>query len=283
MRQETRDESLSGYLERLRTLPLLDRETEHEIAVRAASGDLAAREQLVRANLRFVVAVARQHRRPGLKLADLVAEGNVGLMLAANKFDPARGTRFVTYAGFWIRAAILDFVVRGAAVVGAGSGPMRTKVFFRLRRERARLAESGADPSAASALLAEKFATSEKRMERMLGHLDARAVSLDAPVRADASTTLLDALETDHPGPEERVGQEEVRALASERLRSALHGLDARERFVLEQRFLGEEEISLADIGRSLGVSRERARQLEVRAKSKLRAQLDDLKDALAA
>jgi len=277
MRSDADDSGLSKYIERVRRIPLLDRDTEHEIAVRAAAGDEKAREELVSSNLRFVVSVALQHRRPGTRLADLIAEGNVGLVIAARKFDPARGTRFVTYAGFWIRAAILDLVVRGSAMVGAGSGPMRTKVFFRLRRERARLSEQVVDAGERNAILAEKFGTSEKRMERMLGHLDARVVSLDAPVTADAGMTLLDTLEGDRPDPEAAVVDGELAHVAQGRLRAALERLDPRERFVVEQRFMVDEEASLADIGRTLGVSRERARQLEVRAKSKLREQLQDL------
>lgn len=277
MRSEAPESGLSSYLERVRRIPLLDREAEHEVALRAAAGDEDARELLVRSNLRFVVSVALQHRRPGARLADLIAEGNVGLVIAARKFDAARGTRFVTYAGFWIRAAILDLVVRDSAMVGAGSGPMRTKVFFRLRRERARLHEENVDAADRTALLAKKFSTSEKRMERMLGHLDARVVSLDAPVAADAGMTLLDTLEGERPDPEAAVVEGELAHVAHGRLRSAMQRLDPRERFVLEQRFMQDDEVSLADIGRTLGVSRERARQLEVRAKSKLREELEDL------
>lgn len=278
------DESgLSRYIERVRRIPLLSREEEHEVALRAAAGDERAREQLIRANLRFVVAVALQHRRPGLRLADLIAEGNVGLVTAARKFDPSRGTRFVTYAGFWIRAAILDLVVRGSAFIGAGSGPMRTKMFFRLRRERARVAEQIADPAERNAVLAERFAMTEKKMARLLGHLDARVVSLDAPVAGDATTTLLDTIESHGVDPEAAVLESVGRERSHGRLYEALERLDPRERFVVEQRFFADEEASLADVGRSLGVSRERARQLEARAKSKLREALADLAPAHAA
>lgn len=283
MAHETEDPGLSRYIERVRRIPLLDRDDEHEVAVRAAAGDETARELLVRSNLRFVVAMAVQHRRKGVRLADLIAEGNVGLLAAARKFDPSRGTRFVTYAGFWIRAYILDLVVRSSAVVGAGSGPMRSKVFFKLRRERARLAQDGVPEAERVKLLAEKLGTTEQKMEHMLRHLDLRSVSLDAPVAAESGTSLLETLEGELPDPESVVVDGERSRLTHARLHAALASLDPRERFIVEQRFMQDDEASLADLGRTLGVSRERARQLEVRARGKLRASLADLEVSLAA
>lgn len=271
------DTGLSRYIQRVRAIPLLDREAEHEIAVRAATGDHAALQKLIEANLRFVVAVALQYRRYGLRLADLVAEGNLGLMVAARKFDPERGTRFVTYAGYWIRALVLDLVVRATSQVGGGSGPLRSKLFFRLRRERARIGNFSSDASERNAILAKKFDTTEAKMEEMLRRLDARDVSLDATVFPESGTTLLDTLESDEPDPETEVATGEAMTHARSRLMSALGGLDARERFIVEQRFMQDEEASLAAIGRTLGVSRERARQLEARAKQKLRDKLQDL------
>ncbi|MBN8609919.1 MAG: sigma-70 family RNA polymerase sigma factor [Deltaproteobacteria bacterium] len=283
MGHDSADRGLSRYIERVRAIPLLDRDEEHETAVRAAAGDERARDHLVRSNLRFVVAMAVQHQRKGVRLADLVAEGNVGLVIASKKFDPTRGTRFVTYAGFWIRAYILDLIVRASAVVGAGSGPMRSKIFFRLRRERARLAQAGIDGAERTRILAEKLGTTEARIEHMISHLDLRAVSVDAPIGSETATTLLDTMEGEVPDPEHRLVDEEASSIAHRRLHDALAKLDPRERFIVEQRFMQDEEPSLADLGRTLGVSRERARQLEVRAHGKLREQLADLAEARAA
>ena len=277
MAQDSDDRGLSRYIERARRIPLLDRETEHETAVKAAAGDVAARELLVRSNLRVVISLAVQHPRKGVRHADLIAEGNIGLLVAAQKFDPSRGTRFVSYAGFWIRAYILDLVVRSAAVVGAGSGPMRSKVFFRLRRERARLAQASIDGAERVKILAQSLGTTEEKMEHMLQHLDLRSVSLDAPVGTEASTTLLDTMSNAEPDAESRLVDEEQSSITHRRLHAALAKLDPRERFIVEQRFMQDEEASLADLGRTLGVSRERARQLEVRARGKLREHLGDL------
>ena len=271
------DAGLTRYIDDVRQIPLLDREEEHVLAVAAAAGDELARDRLVRANLRFVVAVALKYRRYAIRLGDLVAEGNLGLMIAAKKFDPERGTRFVTYASYWIRALILDLVVRASSLVGGGTGPLRSKLYFRLRRERARIGNLALDASERNALLAARFDTTEERMEEMLRRLDAKDVSLDATVFPESGATLLDTLETGEPTVEAELAEEESMENARRRLHAALDELDARERYILEQRFMQDEEASLAAIGRTLGVSRERARQLEARAKQKLRDQLQDL------
>lgn len=271
------DTALQRYMERVRTIPTLSREEEHELALKVQAGDQEAADRLVEANLRFVVAMALQYRRYGIPIADLLAEGNLGLMMAVRKFDPERGTRFVTYAGYWIRAYVLDLVVRSTTMVGAGSGPLRSKLFFRLRRERAKIANLTSDPRERIAKLAERFEVSEQKMEEMLRRIDARDVSLDTPLHDDAGATMLDALPEPDADQEVVYLDEERRRLIEQHLGDALGGLDRRERFILERRFMGDEEVSLASLGRELGVSRERARQLEARAKKKLKKQLEQL------
>ena len=277
------DGNLSRYIERVRAIPPLSREDEHELAVKALAGDKDAEARLVNANLRFVVAVALQYRRYGLRLGDLVAEGNLGLMIAVKKFDPHRGTRFVTYAGYWIRALVLDMVVRSSSMVGAGSGPLRSKLFFKLRRERARVSNLSQDAGERNEILAEKFETTPEKMEEMLRRLDARDVSLDGTVYPDSGTTMLDNLESAEPDQETLLSEGERARDLKEKMSAALSGLDQRERYIVEQRYMGEKEISLAAIGRELGVSRERARQLEARAKQKLRQKLESLELDLVA
>lgn len=277
------DGSLSRYIERVRSIPALSREDEHELAVKALAGDKAAEEKLVEANLRFVVAVALQYRRYGLRLGDLVAEGNLGLMIAVKKFDPHRGTRFVTYAGYWIRALVLDLVVRSSSMVGAGSGPLRSKLFFKLRRERARVSNLSQDAGERNEMMAERFETTPAKMEEMLRRLDARDVSLDGVVYPDSGTTLLDTIESPASDQESELSEIERARELKDKMSAALSGLDQRERFIVEQRYMGEKEVSLAAIGRRLGVSRERARQLEARAKQKLRQKLEGMELDLVA
>ncbi len=265
------DRALERYIERIRKIPVLDRETEHGLAVRAQQGDEAAREALVRANLRYVVSVALQYRAYGVRLADLLAEGNLGLVVASHKFDPDRGTRFVTYAGYWIRAFVLDAVVKSTTMVGGGTGPLRSKLFFRLRRERARLGTLLGDDAERLQEMARRFGVSPERMREMLRRVDARDVSLDQKRFDDGEGTLLDLLPAEGPDPETAAMEAERRQVVSQALHEALHTLDERERFIVERRLLDDEPWSLAALGRQLGVSRERARQLEARAKKKMR------------
>lgn len=277
------DPEISRYISRVRRIPKLSREEEHEIGLLAREGDQASIDALVQANLRYVVAVALQYRRYGIRLSDLIAEGNVGLMMAVRKFDPDRGTRFVTYAGYWIRAYILDCVVRSASLVGAGSGALRSKVFFRLRRERARVANLELDPTERNRMLAERFEVSPEKMEKMLRRLDGKDVSLDQHVFDDSGLTMVDTLVSADTDQETVFMDSERREVLSSRLSEAIKTLDKRERFIVNERFLRGEEVSLAAIGRKLGVSRERARQLEARAKKKLRQRLSDLSELAVA
>lgn len=270
----SRDPAVTEYIERARAIPRLSREQEAELAQRARLGDTAAVTALIQANLRFPVAVALQYRRYDIPLAELIAEGNLGLTVAARKFDPDRGTRFVTYAGYWIRAHVLDLVVKSASMVGGGSGVLRSKLYFRLRRERARLAATEVSRDTIIERLAQDFSVTPARMASMLARLDARDVSLHRPVHDDAETTLQDRLLDDGEDLEAALAHDEQLGALQTATAEALSTLDERERFIVQRRIMDDETDSLAELGRQLGVSRERARQLEARAKTKLRAQL---------
>lgn len=274
------DPSLNRYIERVRAIPTLSREDEHALALEAQAGSQEAQDKLIEANLRYVVAVALQYRRYGIRLSELIAEGNLGLVTAVKKFDPHRGTRFVTYAGYWIRAFVLEAVVRSTSLVGGGAGPLRSKLFFRLRRERARVATLTKDPDERIEIMAERFDTTPAKMESMLRRIEAGDVSLDQPVFDESATSLVETLESTEDPPDEQYARMVASRQLAERLSGALEVLDKRERLIVEQRILGDEEVSLAALGRELGVSRERARQLEARAKAKLRNELRDLAPA---
>jgi len=271
------DAALTDYIRRVRAIPRLSREEEHELALDAVKGDIQAAHRLVEANLRFVIAVALQYRRYGIPVSELIAEGSLGLMLAVRKFDPDRGTRFVTYAGYWIRAYVLNLVVKSASMVGGGSGVLRSKLFFRLRRERARLASLEQDQGRVVEELAERFHVDAERMSRMLRQLDAKDVSLDVASHPDSAHTMLETLRDDSQNQEDELAASQQQTGLSGRLDVALDSLDRRERYIVEQRIMGEDDVSLAELGRRLGVSRERARQIEARAKRKLRKQLKEL------
>ena len=272
--------SLDRYIQQVRAIPKLSREDEHQLALRAREGDQDAADRLVEANLRYVVAIGLQYRRYGVAIGDLIAEGSVGLVTAVRKFDPHRGTRFVTYAGYWIRAFVLEAVVRSSTMIGAGSGPFRSKLFFRLRRERARLSNLIADPEELIAKLASDFDTTPQKMTELLRRLDQREISLDAPAYSDSDATLVEMLPGNAEPQDVVVARRRRQSGIELRLEGALSVLDDRERLIVEKRILSDDSASLASLGRELGVSRERARQLEARAKKKLAEELRDLAPA---
>jgi RNA polymerase sigma-32 factor len=262
---------------------MLDREAELRLIRRyQQQGDARAGEELVRANLGNVMRIARQYRHYGVPPAELVAEGNFGLVRALFKFDPARGVRFMTYAAYWIRAYVLDYVIHSFSLVGSGSVALRSRFFFRLRRERSRIANLLGQTEEAAAALAASLGVGGARLDAMLERLDARDVPLDAPPAGGGQTLSerLPALDD----PERQLGELELVGRLRHAVHSAVQGLDARERFIVESRLMAdrEEELSLAEIGRRLGVSRERARQIEQRAKRKLRARISTEPAALA-
>ena len=268
---------LSRYMDRAKGIPRLTREEEHELATLVRDhGDKVAADKLILANLRYVVAIALRYRRYGLPVSDLISEGNVGLMTALGKFDPDRGTRFVTYAAHWIRALILDHVIRSHSLVGVGSGPLRSKMFFRLRREKAKIMAQTLDLDDVNEQLGKKLGISPEKVALLGERLEARDLSLDLPAHEDGTQSIVDTLASSSPSQEERLSDAERAGRLGACVREAVKDLDARERFIVEVRILadGPDELSLAEIGRRLGVSRERARQLEARARAKLKKRL---------
>ncbi|MEZ4223992.1 MAG: RNA polymerase factor sigma-32 [Polyangiaceae bacterium] len=274
------DSALSRYITQVHRYPKLDREAEYELASRwVKRQDPKAAEQLVRAHLRYVVAIALKYRRYGVPISELVAEGNFGLVHALKKFEPERGNRFVTYAAYWIRAYVLNYVIRSWSLVGVGSGALRSKLFFKLRRERVRVMNLLGDREKADEALAEQFKVPKEQLANMLRRLESRDLSLDTHVFDDSATTLVDTLVSPDPGQDQGVVHDQQRSLVKRTVRNALEVLDPRERFIVERRLLAdnEDELSLAELGRRLGVSRERARQLEERAKRKLRNRITEI------
>jgi len=272
---------VTTYTKTVQTYATLSRDEELELFRRwRIRGDERARDTLVRSSLRHVVAIARKHRRYGVPLAELVAEGNFGVVRALEKFDPDRGTLFMTYASHWIRACILQHVLKTWSIVG--SGLPRSKLFFKLRRERVRLHNVLGESENIDERLAERLGISGKALRAMIERLDQRDFSLEAEIFAEGHVTFGSTLPSTEPNQEERALAGEFHLNAEEAVREALAVLDPRERYIVEHRLLADRqaEISLADVGRLLGVSRERARQLEARAKRKLRARISGRADA---
>jgi len=279
----SQDTSFQTYVRTVQHYPQQTREEELAL-VRAyrEQGDEAARDALVRAHLRHVVAIALKYRRYGLPVADLVAEGNFGIVHALSKFDAERGTRFVTYAAYWIRAYILNYIIRSWSLVGVGSGALRSKTFFKLRRERVRITNLVGEGPEADELLGKAMNMPTDKVMTMVRRLESRDLSLDAQVWDDSATTVLDTLVSPGNDQETQIGDREVSINVEAIVRDSLKHLDKRERYIVEKRLMAdrEDELSLAEIGRRLGVSRERARQLEARARRKLKGHLSEISEA---
>lgn len=239
------------------------------------SRDRRAAERLIQANLRHVVFTALKFKNYGIPIADLISEGNVGLMKALDRFDTERNVRFATYASYWVRAQIITGVMDSWSLLSGPRGALDSRVFFRLRRERARLgaqAPAQADGASVEQRLAEQFGVSEQRMNEMLAQLDSRGQSLDAT--PPGQERWLEQLTRDAEQSDALERREQ--SLQLERILGRVRGeLDPREAFILERRLMAdpEEKLSLGEIGQHFGVSRERVRQIEVRAQKKLRHQ----------
>jgi RNA polymerase sigma-32 factor len=275
-RSDDRQATLAAYLNRIDRYNLLTPDEEHRLALRwRRFGDKGAAERLVTANLRFVVKIAFEYRTYGARLLDLIQEGNLGLLVAVDRFDPDRGVRLTTYAVWWIRAYIQEYIRRSWSLVRFGTTRAEQRCFYRLRRERQRLERGGgkADPdrlAAALGIAREELETIETRITR-------RDASLDDPAYLDTDETRGDRLADDGPGPETQFANEELSEEAHRQIEEALATLDARERVILSRRYLSPNPATLKDLGRSFGISRERVRQLEARAMAKLRHSLKPL------
>jgi RNA polymerase sigma-32 factor len=275
------DAGFSTYLAAIQHFQPLDREEELKLARRwLKRNDREAADTLVRANLRFVVKIAMQYRGYGLRVSDLVEEGNIGLCEAVRRFDPSRNLRFMTYAAYWIRAFILAHVLKQWSMVGVGTGPLQSKLFFRMARERAKItAALGADgtPTAVEEHLARTFGTSKERIRDMTGRLEAKDASLDAAAWRDGTATALELLADDHAeGQEDKFERLQRESLVRDRVHGVARGLTPRERYILSRRLLCDEADTLAEIGKHLNLSRERVRQIEDRLKLKLRRALPE-------
>jgi RNA polymerase sigma-32 factor len=274
------DPYLSRYISMVHRLPQLSREAELELVERwQEKRDETAKVELLNSHLRYVVAIALKYRRYGVPIDELVSEGNFGVVHALSKFESGRGTRFVTYAAYWIRAYILNHIIRSWSLVGVGSGALRSKMFFKLRRERVKILNLVGEGEEADSMLAEAMNLPADKVASMVRRLEARDLSLDAKVFDDSGTTLADMLASTETTQEEAMANNELGDQLRDAVGVAVASLDERERYIVERRLMadGEEELSLAEIGRQLGVSRERARQLEARAKRKLKLRIEEL------
>jgi RNA polymerase sigma-32 factor len=265
------------YISATMELPLLERDHEVNLAKRwLEQRDENALHELVGAHARLVVRIAAGFRVSGLPMADLIQEGNIGLMEAAERFDPEREVRFSTYASWWIVASIQNFILRNSSIVRAATTPKQRRLFFNLRRLRGRLT-GGYDGGLSTderMMLAERFGVTMAEVERMESHLTRPDQSLNLAIGSDESAEIQDFIADTAPTPEEVAERSSgVRARRAS-IDKALGKLTPRERQIIVRRFLEDRKETLAQIGSSFGVSKERIRQIEARALQKLKEEM---------
>ena len=260
--------SIDAYAQLINEIPVLSAEEERELARRYANHeDIDAVRQLIISNLRFVVHVARGYSGYGLPQADLIQEGNVGLMKAVKRFDPEVGVRLVTFAVHWIKAEIHEYVLRNWRIVKVATTKAQRKLFFNLRKSKKRLGWFTNDEVNA---VAKDLGVEPAEVLRMEGRLNAKDMTFDVPVGEDDSYSPSMFLEGDSLDPAEQVEAENWQDIQSRKLQLALATLDERSQDILQQRWLTEDKSTLHQMAKKYGISAERIRQLENNAIKKL-------------
>jgi len=269
-------DALTLYMSELRKYAPISREEEHLLATRwVEEGDREAGRRLVVANLRLVVKIAMEYRRAWTNVLDLIQEGNLGLLQAVERFDPARGTKLSSYAAYWIRAYILKYLIDNIRLVRLGTSRAQRKLFFRLNKERRELESQGFEVG--PKLLAERLDVSEEDVIDMQQRLSESELSMDAPVQEERdSASFGEFISAEGESAEEQVASSELRRVFMDHVQEFANQLDERERLIVERRILADEPDTLQELGEEFGISRERVRQLEARLVEKLRNYLKD-------
>lgn len=266
---------LTTYLSEIRKFPVLSKEQELEIAKKYyETKDPKAAELLVRSNLRFVVKIAAEYSKFGAKMIDLIQEGNVGLMQAVRDFNPYKGARVITYAVWWIRGYIQEYLMRQYSMVRIGTTQNQRKLFYQLQKEKKALELMGRDDSLA--LISSRLGIPEDEVQSMAQRMSGRDVSLDRPVGNDSQHSLLDlqrAATTENL--DDQLAKQEQLQILKEKIEEIRPQLSEREKIILDERILNDEPLTLQEIGEKYGITREAVRQMEVRVMKKIRDRMD--------
>lgn len=268
-------DSLSRYMAEIRAIPVLDEQEEHRLAVSLyEDNDLDAAQTLVTSNLRFVVKVANEYRNYGMKMLDLIQEGNVGLMLAVRKFNPYRGFRLITYAVWWIRAQIQNYIMSTWSLLKIGTTQAQRKLFFKLRQAKTAIQRmtGGEDdlPEIANELDVSEAEVAEMTM-RMQGDL-----SLDAEFEGGEGSSWLDSLADDRPNQEVQLASLQDQAEVQRVIGDAVSQLNDKEQYIIATRVTSDDPLTLQEIADKFSISRERVRQIEANALKKIKKLLGD-------
>ncbi|WP_114394459.1 RNA polymerase sigma factor RpoH [Oleisolibacter albus] len=267
------ESNLSRYLQEIRKFPMLEPDEEYMLAKRwQEHEDSVAAHRLVTSHLRLVAKIAMGYRGYGLPLSELISEGNVGMMQAVKRFDPERGFRLATYAMWWIRAAIQEYILHSWSLVKMGTTAAQKKLFFNLRRLKGQMQaiEDGDLAPETVTKIAQTLEVPEADVVSMNQRLSQPDHSLNAPLRVDGEGEWQDWLVDEQDSQEIRLGEQEEMGKRKALLAQAMKTLNERERHILVERRLRDEPTTLEDLSQQYGISRERVRQIEVRAFEKL-------------
>jgi RNA polymerase sigma-32 factor len=264
-------DALSAYMAQLANYAPISREEEHALAVRwVEDGDEDAARQLTLANLRLVVKIAMEYRRAWTNVLDLIQSGNVGLLEAVQRFDPYQGVKLTSYAVYWIRAYILKYIMDNFRTVRLGRSRAQRKLFFRLNKEKRRLELEGFEVE--PKLLAERLEVTEDDVIDMEQRMSQSDLSLNAPARKDdGGAEFGDFIPVSSPSAEQAVGDAELSEVFQQTIAEFSAGLGERDRQIVEERIIAEDQKTLQELANEFGVSRERVRQLEKRLVDQLR------------
>lgn len=262
--------TLDLYMAEVSRFPVLAADEEFRLAVRLKKyNDMEAAEKLVVSNLRFVVKIAHEYRNYGLKLSDLVQEGNIGLMHAVKKFDPYKGYRLISYAVWWIRAYIQNYIIKSWSLVKIGTTQAQRKLFFKLSQAKKRL-QNLSEKKPEFGEIAETLGVRPEDIAEMDLRMSGRDLSLDIPVTEGGESTHMDRLMFEGEDQETALIRKEERALVQHNIAGALAKLSEKESFIIRNRVMADTPLTLQEIGDRYRISRERARQIEKQALRKL-------------
>jgi RNA polymerase sigma-32 factor len=266
--------SLESYLTQVNQFPLLTQEEEFQLAVRyRKDNDIKAAQHLITSNLRFVVKVAFEYKSYGIKLLDLIQEGNIGLMIAVKKFNPYKGYRLISYAIWWIRAYIQNFIIKNWSLVKIGTTQAQKKLFYKIGKVRKALESSGENEKKYE-LLAHDLDVAKEDIIEMEQRMSSRDLSLDAPLDEDKELTHFDLLQENSPNQEEALSQKEEKKIREREVLNAMKRLSEKEVYVIKNRIMADSPLTLQQIGNHLKLSRERVRQIESEALKKLKKEI---------
>jgi len=263
--------SLEIYLLQINQFPLLTQEEEYKLAEKYRKyNDIEAAQKLITSNLRFVVKIAFEYKSYKVILQDLIQEGNIGLMMAVKKFNPYKGYRFISYAIWWIRAYIQNFIIKTWSLVKIGTTQAQKKLFYKIGKIRKALESDGPNEKKYELLAKDLDVTKEDILE-MEQRMSSRDLSLDTPFDEGQELTHLELLKEDSPNQEEAIAQEEEKRVREREVQNAMKRLNEKEAYVIKNRIMADEPLTLQQIGNTLKLSRERVRQIESEALKKLK------------